>query len=374
MAELALVASIIQVADIGIRLSLRLYTFGETVASADQTVLNISKDVSLTSSVLKELGNTFENDKARVRSDNATKTAKDVVQECHKVFEEMDTLLLKKVPHLTMGSDVMSRARTLVERLKWPAIKGKIELLSCMLDKTKNTLTLMLNVIIYAQQISMRDQSSAGLTEQRQLIEVLAQVKQERERALMDAQRRLESFDLGNPSQALRPGIDAVEPPIGYQLTAVPTISQSKSTQIEGSKPKRSDTLDAQEDVAIRVLFQEHDKLRQSLFKEVYSMKYGIERRSRNRYQYQISSAYADEIGWIRSNYKPPSTLNSPVPPPWSSNHQRHSQMPPAMQPSMQARQMQAQMQARQMQYQGQAAQAQSQVNGQLGGQAQGQS
>ena len=127
MAELALVASIIQVADMGIRLSLRLYTFGETFASADQTVLNTSKDVSLTSSVLKELGTIFENDKARVRSDNATKTAKDVVQECHRVFEEMDILLLKKVPHLTMGGDVKSRARTMLERLKWPAMKGKID-------------------------------------------------------------------------------------------------------------------------------------------------------------------------------------------------------------------------------------------------------
>ena len=53
MAELALLASIVQVADVGLRLSLRLFTFGETVSSADRSILSISKDVSFTSSVLK---------------------------------------------------------------------------------------------------------------------------------------------------------------------------------------------------------------------------------------------------------------------------------------------------------------------------------
>ena len=157
MAELALLASIVQVADVGLRLSLRLYTFGETVASADRSILSISKDVSFTSSVLKELGRVFEDNKARVHSDNATKTAEAVVQECSDVFQEMDDLLLKKVPNLKPGfMDKKARAKAMLERLRWPVIKGKIELLNCNSDRMKSTLTLMLNVIIYAQQVSKR--------------------------------------------------------------------------------------------------------------------------------------------------------------------------------------------------------------------------
>ena len=157
MAEIALVASIVQVADVGLRLSLRLYTFGETVASADHSILTISKDVSLTSSVLKELGNVFDGDIGQIRSDNATRTAKEVVTECSKVFKEMDDLLLKKAPHLKVGcTDKKARAKTMLERLRWPAIKGKIELLNCNLDRMKSTLTLMLNVIIYAQQVAKK--------------------------------------------------------------------------------------------------------------------------------------------------------------------------------------------------------------------------
>ena len=157
MAELALLASIVQIADVGFRLSLRLYTFGETVASADRSILAISKDVSLTSSVLKELGRVFENDKGRIHSDRATETAEAVVQECWDIFREMEALLLKKVPNLTSGSmDKNARARIMLERLRWSSIKGKIDLLNCNLDRKKSTLTLMLNVIVYAQQVSNR--------------------------------------------------------------------------------------------------------------------------------------------------------------------------------------------------------------------------
>ena len=157
MAELALLASIVQVADVGLRLSLRLYTFGETVASADRSILAISKDVSFTSSVLKELGRVFEDDKERIHSDNATKTAEAVVQECSNVFQEMENLLLKRVPHLKPGCmDKKARAKAMLERLRWPVMNGKIELLNCNLDRLKTTLTLMLNVIIYAQQVSKR--------------------------------------------------------------------------------------------------------------------------------------------------------------------------------------------------------------------------
>lgn len=167
MAELALVASIVQIADVGCRLSLRLYTFGETVASADRSILGISKDVSLTCTVLQELGTVIKGDSARICSNNATQTAEKVVQECSNVFEEMDGLLLRKVPKLVDGNtDKQGRAGRILERLRWPTIKGKVELLNLNLDRLKSTLTLMLNVIIYAQQMTeryLRCSSNQGL-------------------------------------------------------------------------------------------------------------------------------------------------------------------------------------------------------------------
>lgn len=155
MAELGIIASIVQVADVGLRLSLRLYTFGETVASADRSISAISNDVSLTSSVLKELGRTLGGEDGRIYSDNAITTAENVVKECSKVFQEMESLLLKKMPHLhSPPTNRKSSAAIMLERLQWPAIKGKIEFMRSNLERMKSTLTLMLNVIIYAQQVS----------------------------------------------------------------------------------------------------------------------------------------------------------------------------------------------------------------------------
>ena len=63
MAELGVIASVIRIADVGLKLSIRLYDIARTVASADKTIASISSDVKLTSTVLKDLGETLKRDK-----------------------------------------------------------------------------------------------------------------------------------------------------------------------------------------------------------------------------------------------------------------------------------------------------------------------
>lgn len=158
MAEFAIVATIIQIADVGLRLSLKLYTFGETIASADRTIISISKDISLTSSVLKELGHNLEKDKqTQICSENAIKTAEEVVQECLKVFQEIDGMLEKIVASTSqIGTMKAKWTSAMVGKLKWPFLQPKMQLLRSNLDKLKATLLLMLNVMTYARQLSER--------------------------------------------------------------------------------------------------------------------------------------------------------------------------------------------------------------------------
>ena len=160
MAELGVIASVIQIADTGLRLSIKLYTFGEIVASADKAVLTLSKDVSLTSSVLKELGQILENDgkvDAKFLTRTAIKTADEVVKECLEVFKEMDTIIVKKMPNLRApGVQKSSKATVLLERLKWPYLQPKLQLLQINLDRLKSTILLMLNVITYARQVATK--------------------------------------------------------------------------------------------------------------------------------------------------------------------------------------------------------------------------
>ncbi|KAL9075186.1 MAG: hypothetical protein Q9161_001872 [Pseudevernia consocians] len=187
MAEVGIIASVVQIADVGLRLSIKLYTFGETVASADRSVIAISKDVSLTSGVLKELGHTLDRDRAtRTFSENAVQTADGVVKECLEVFQEMENILVKKMPSLARGDgrDGVSGARTkkamvMLERLRWGYLQPKLQLLRSNLDRLKSTLLLMLNVITYARQVSGKTESPSVIAEQRSLIDDLAHSNQE---------------------------------------------------------------------------------------------------------------------------------------------------------------------------------------------------
>ena len=154
MAELGIIASVFQIADVGLRLSLRLYTFGETVASADKTIISISKDVSLTSNVLKELGQILERDRtSRICSLDGVQTAESIVKECLRIFQQMDQVLVEKFAN-TKSAEKDRRAKAIqtLERLRWPFIKGKIELLTSNLERQKTTLVLLLNVIALAKQ------------------------------------------------------------------------------------------------------------------------------------------------------------------------------------------------------------------------------
>ena len=153
MAELGAVASIIQVADAGLRLSTTLFTFAETVASADKAVSAISKDVSLTSSVLIELANILKiNNGPRAYSSTAVDSAIAVVRECSDVFQEIDNILIEKLPKLSsLRKDKASKATAALERFKWPYLQGKINLLQSNLDRLKSSLLVILQVISLAK-------------------------------------------------------------------------------------------------------------------------------------------------------------------------------------------------------------------------------
>ena len=154
MAELGAIASIIQIADVGLKLSIKLYDFAGTVASADKAIASISRDVKLTSTVLKDLGETLEKDKdSCIVNENAVQTASGIVEECLEVFREMDNIFLKRTPLLRQNDEgnQAPRGKKMMERLWWPYIQSKVLLLRSNLERLKSTLLLMLNVITYAK-------------------------------------------------------------------------------------------------------------------------------------------------------------------------------------------------------------------------------
>lgn len=153
MAEIGIVASVVQVADIGLKLSVKLYDFAGTVTSADKTIASICKHVKVTSRVLKELSDILKKDKARpIVNETAVETASGVVKKGGEVFQEMENILLKRTPLLRQNNEgeKTPAGKKVLERLWWPYIQSKFLLLRSKLERLLSTLQLMLSVITYA--------------------------------------------------------------------------------------------------------------------------------------------------------------------------------------------------------------------------------
>lgn len=231
MAELGLIASVIQVADVGIRLSVTLYKFGQTVVSADDSIVFISKDISHTCSILKTIGQNLEKDhEAQLYSQDAMNTAETIVKECLEIFHEMDRALLKKIKRIGLDGSSSRAAVVALERLKWPFLRPKMMLLWSNLDKLKSSLDLLLNVFIYARHLTERTEEPSVVNNQRRLIEHLLHTTTEQTRkyeslkAAMDRQENLDiAHDSTNDIIPATPDLDA----------AIPTKLPNKSKTIK---------------------------------------------------------------------------------------------------------------------------------------------
>lgn len=163
LAVLGVVASVTQLADYGARLSVKLFAFGVAVAGADRAIQTMSNEVALTASVLKELGVLLGSDgEARLTSEQAVEAARRTVEECLGVFEELDGALgrsLGKMGLVGEGGEEKARGKArkgaaAMEKLKWPFLQPKMQLLRSQLEKLKSSLSLMLQVLIYAKTLA----------------------------------------------------------------------------------------------------------------------------------------------------------------------------------------------------------------------------
>lgn len=150
LAAIGIVASVAQLADYGFKLSLKLYTFSSTVSSASDSIKSLSSDVSLTSTVLQELCLIIKSDEeSHVVSGTAIHATSHTVKDCLAVFEQLDEALDKSMKGMEEKG-----GKRVMERLKWPFKQPKMDLLRGNLDRLKASLTLMLQVLSYARDVS----------------------------------------------------------------------------------------------------------------------------------------------------------------------------------------------------------------------------
>jgi hypothetical protein len=140
---LSIAASILSVADVGLRVATKLYTYSNAVYHAPRSIRYLAQEVSLTSAVLSELGTLLKTDgAARLCSPNAMSTTREAVKNCQIIFDEIGEEIDKA------GGGIGIR------KFVWPLMENKVKVLMSGLERGKSLLLLMLNVITFAKQVS----------------------------------------------------------------------------------------------------------------------------------------------------------------------------------------------------------------------------
>jgi len=182
---LGIAASVIQIAELGARLSVKLFVFSRKIKSADKSIDSISQDIAATGAVLQQLGSELSKDEnAELCSNEALATTRNLVDSCMSVFKDLESSLDGR---FSSSNSVVAGWK---QRLKFPFLEAQIEVLRSNLERLKSSLLVMLNVLIFAAQVrSHRDIDV--LKDHRSLVETLIEEKNASEKRYQQAQKHI---------------------------------------------------------------------------------------------------------------------------------------------------------------------------------------
>lgn len=156
MDGISVAASIIAVATAGIQISIKVVTLADQVSTAADRVSSIGNDVSLTSGILHQLGELMSqspDEGLPTFSKAGLETTKTSTETCRKIFEEIERETAKASKSIggrkrPIGEKVKL---SVVEKAKWPFLQPSLEFLRIDLREAKQTLMLMLQVLLPIQ-------------------------------------------------------------------------------------------------------------------------------------------------------------------------------------------------------------------------------
>jgi hypothetical protein len=145
---IGIAASIIQVADLGTKLSVQLFSLYRRVKNANDTVQLLSNEIALVSAILRELGdNLKKKESSKLCSDEAFHTLALVLKQCQDV--------LGQIQRVVDNNEQAGKGRfqQVTGKFRIVLLEPNLDQLKSTLERLKSTMLLLLNVIMYAGQI-----------------------------------------------------------------------------------------------------------------------------------------------------------------------------------------------------------------------------
>lgn len=154
MDGISVAASIIGIAEAGFQIATKLITLATQISTASDRVSSIGNDISLTSGVLRQLGELINqnqkttDDGISIFKEDGLELTRKSAAACERIFLEVKNEAMKASKQireskwLGVGKMKLSNA----EKAKWPFIQPSIEILRADLREAKGTLMLMLQL------------------------------------------------------------------------------------------------------------------------------------------------------------------------------------------------------------------------------------
>ena len=248
MDGVSIAASIIGIATAGVQVSIKLVTLATQISTSSDRVSAIGNDISLTSSVLRQLGDllaqkTTDGDIC-ILNKSGLESTKTAAAMCEKIFSEIETELKKASEQVRRYKPGIGKMRgqkielSKTEQAKWPFLQPRIDGLRTDLRDAKSTLILLLQLATLALNKRMADASLSASELQDSLRAIVAVELERREGRtnpieppkISSSSGSIKSTDIGM-GNTTPPRPETLSPhPYLYQI-ASPDDNQSRGLQ-----------------------------------------------------------------------------------------------------------------------------------------------
>jgi hypothetical protein len=159
MAEVGLVAAIVQLAGLGATLSIQLYKVSDAIGTAGRESRIIAADVALFSQTLRAVGKLLE--RPLLQTDDMCQIARNTIRCCQPLLDDISDIVRELRPSRLRKSR-KQHTPGFISRVKWLFRKPRVESIQKALSSLRANLTLLVASIDLNEAIAARDATATN--------------------------------------------------------------------------------------------------------------------------------------------------------------------------------------------------------------------
>ncbi|KAL8752394.1 MAG: hypothetical protein Q9199_005773 [Rusavskia elegans] len=236
MDGVSIAASLVGLGTAGCQIAIKLYTLASQISTASQRISSVSNDISLTSGVLKELGEFMTRETATggtsIFSQSGLETTKTSAAICEGIFSEIEQAAKEASEQLRTRDRIVGKIKlSKSEKAKWPFLQPSIESLRIDLREAKGTLMLMLqvmNLAVSQRMAAIHQTTTTSIVEQREIYRAILAIQKQSQGNISPQAKHL---SLDGSSEGT-PKVVA-PPPQAYDVTVVSPSLASQARALD---------------------------------------------------------------------------------------------------------------------------------------------